>query len=135
MGHTEKMTPRQNMQRLSILLALFFIKTTTSFPSGDLSNDLCIIPPCGESSFQGPQGCTGTIKLTTEEAVVHSVSSSGGDVKKNNYGVVSSITVEGTCCWRVATKYNHRGTTTDFMGAVTDRNHGAKVKSVKQIEC
>ena len=112
------------MQRCSILLALFFIKTTTSFPSDGLSNNLCIIPPCGESSAEGPQGCTGTIKLTTEEAAVHSISSSEGDVKKKNYGVVSSITVEGTCCWRVATKYNHRGTTTDFTRAVTDRNHG-----------
>ena len=36
---------------------------------------------------------------------------------------IETITVEGNCCWRVATKNNGRGRTRDFVNAVTESNH------------
>ena len=122
------MMPKQS---LLLLLIVFLIKSTSSFPSGDeLTAQTCIICEVNTNSTED-EACTGTIKLTTENTV-HAVSARDGDAMNKKYGMVETITVEGNCCWSVATKTRGRGRTTDFTQAVSDRNHQVSHK-YKQV--
>lgn len=87
-------------------------------------NQLSVINCLGSScSSPASPSCSGSIKLHTSTTVHTLLSSDIIDFVNHRFGEISSISVDGNCCWRVATRRNGRGTTRDFTQAVTRTNH------------
>ena len=97
---------------------------TLGVSSAHSVNQLGVMDCLGSScSSPAPPSCSGSIKLHSPPAV-HSFSSSDMlDVVNYRFGEIVSITVDGNCCWRVATRRNGAGTTRDFTQAVANTNH------------
>merc|ERR1719186_2578563 len=122
-------------QSMSTCLNLLTLLTLAS--SSPLSvNQLGVMDCLGSScSSPAPPSCSGSIKLHSPPSI-HSFSSSDMlDVVNGRFGEIVSITVDGNCCWRVATRRNGLGTTRDFTQAVANTNHQLTVKSIKKIDC
>merc|ERR1712038_1052590 len=87
----------------------------------------------------GPQACTGTLRLVTEEGLEHRVSEDRivNTLRHPMFGYfpyIVSVAVDGNCCWKVYDRLRHRGRTETFSGAAEGRL-SMVVKSVRKIQC
>merc|ERR550519_675837 len=117
-------------------VSFFFLLSLFCLSHGiPVSYDGCVT--CRNNDGASGHSCEGSIRFARESVVVDTVTAEVDEIRnaRSRFGYVSTVTVQGNCCWRISSQRNHNGQSWTYRSGTVDSIVEMRVKSVRKITC